>query len=108
LLRDNEDAVEADFHRYYNLDLAELYRGELSLRKVSNLIANLPTGSATWSAINDIPYGWTLTDLLIADLFHAFSGEPHPARPNGKKPAASRAKELAERLMQQRERLNQN
>lgn len=106
LLREHEDAVEADLQRYYNLDLAELYTGGLSLRRVSVLIANLPAGSAVWSALHNIPYGWTLTDLLLADLFHAVSGEAHPARPTGKKSNAERAKELAERLKAQKERLN--
>ena len=83
-----------------------MYVGGLSLRLLSVLINNLPAGSATWAVQNDIPYGWSLNDLLIADLFQAFTGEVHPARPTGKEKAESeRAKQLAERLLAQRDRL---
>ena len=98
--------MEADLQRYYQIDLSDLYHGKLSLRRLSVLVAYLPPGSATWAAQNDITFGWSLTDFLITDLFHATSGEPHPARPTGKEKAeANRAKELAERLLAQRERL---
>lgn len=46
-----------------------------------------------------------MADLLIADVFHALTGEAHPSRPNANSRRASRYAELAERLRAQRERL---
>jgi len=83
-----------------------LYLGELSLRRYSVLIHNLPPGSSVWAISNDIPLGWTMSDFLLADLFHAFSGEAHPARPTGKeKSAQARVKQVASKLLQQQQRL---
>lgn len=63
------------------MDLAELWRGGLSVRRLSVLISHLPEGSAVWSKRSDIPRGWTTQSWLMADLFQAMSGEAHPARP---------------------------
>lgn len=98
--------MEADLQHYYNIDIADLYVGKLSFRRLSVLLTYLPADSATWAVRNDIPHGWTLTDLLVTDLFQAFTGEVHPARPTGKEQAESeRAKQLAAQLLAQRERL---
>lgn len=43
-------------------------------------VEHLPPGSAVWAKEHGIPFGWSLTDVLLSDLFAAFSGEPHPAR----------------------------
>ncbi len=83
----------------------DLWRGGLSVRRLSVLLAYMPAGSAVWAAENDLPYGWTLTDLLLTDLFHATAGTPHPARP---KPRSKRkdGRSLIDRLRAQRERLS--
>ncbi len=51
------------------------------MRRLSVLIAQLPEGSATWAKRAQVPPGWTTQTWLLADLFHAMSGEKHPARP---------------------------
>ena len=38
-------------HRFYQLDLADMYRGELTVRKVSVLVSNLPRGAQVWAAV---------------------------------------------------------
>jgi hypothetical protein len=43
--------VEADLQRFYNMDLADMYRGTVTVRKVCVLVMNLPRGSATWQAL---------------------------------------------------------
>lgn len=84
----------------------DLWRGRLSLRRLSVLVAHLPVGSAVWALSADVPYGWTLTDTLLADVFHALSGEPHPLRPdNSKKVQAAKNDERIAKLKAQRERL---
>lgn len=100
------DALEADLQRVYGLDLLDLWRGKLSLRKLSVLVTHLPPGSAVWSAETDLDYGWTLTDILLTDLFHALTGETHPARPKAKKSKSSPStKDMRDALIAQRKRL---
>jgi hypothetical protein len=48
--------------------------------------------------------GWDLHAVLLADLFHAFTGKPHPSRPEPGKRA--RYSDLRRRLEAQRARLN--
>lgn len=59
------DVLEADFERVYNIDLLDVYRGNLPARKAANLAANLPAGSMLWQVM-DHPNSWTTTDHLIA------------------------------------------
>ena len=42
-------------------------------------IRYLPPASATLQALGGS--AWSTTDYLISDLFHAYAGKPHPARP---------------------------
>lgn len=81
------ETIEADFERYYQLDLLDHYRPgrRLSLRKIGVLISYLPPESATATAIRNAvaesgveePAGpkpdaskgqWDLTQLLLAQL----------------------------------------
>lgn len=48
--------------------------------------------------------GWDLTDYLLADVFHAMTGEPHPSRPEATS-RAERYRKLRARLEQQRARV---
>lgn len=64
-------------------------------------MAHLPLGSAVYTATGT-EEGWTLTDYLLADVFHALAGEAHPARPKEKKRARG---DVVARLMTQRARL---
>ncbi len=83
-----------------------MWRGRLSLRRLSVLVAHLPVGSAIWALSADVPYGWTLTDTLLADVFHTLSGEPHPLRPdNSKKVQAAKNDTRIAKLKAQRDRL---
>lgn len=76
------------------------------------LVANLPPGSAVWAAESGLPPGMTPTDYLLADVFHALAGEPHPLRQtraaepgDAPRPARSQHEELAAKLRAQRARL---
>jgi hypothetical protein len=80
-----------------------LWRGGLSLRRLSVLVAHLPPDSAVYALRHSIPAGWGLTEFLLTDLYAAFTGQEHPARP--KPESGSRASDLAARLKAQRERL---
>lgn len=82
-----------------------MWRGEESVRHVAALVENLPPEAAVWRGSREAPtWALTPTDVLLMDVYHALTGEPHPSRP---KPARStqRAAEVAARLRAQRERL---
>ncbi|QDH92459.1 tail assembly chaperone [Gordonia phage Dmitri] len=61
--------VEADLLRFYNVDLLDLWRGRLSLRRLSTLLLHLPKDSALAIATNGGTSPWSLTDILLADLW---------------------------------------
>lgn len=83
------------------MDLGDLWRGRLSLRRLSVLVEHLPSGCATRAAIDGFGFGWTEDSYLLADVFHAVAGMEHPARPKPPK----RNDDLVARLKAQRERL---
>jgi len=104
LLRDDADVVEADLQRFYGVDLAAYWRGELSLRRLSVLVSRLPADSATARKHADVNPDWTVEAILIADLWAAWTGKPHPALPKPKS-ASTRYASLRARLEEQRARL---
>lgn len=96
--------------RFYGVDLAGLWTGELSLRRLSVFIANLPIDSAVWAVENGLPMGATPTDVLLADIFQAVTGQVHPLRPVSTAPssaAKTRHESMAARLRAQRVRVAQ-
>jgi hypothetical protein len=48
LVRTRYEAVEADFQRFYGIDLGELWTGELGPRRAARLASQLPPGSAIY------------------------------------------------------------
>lgn len=100
------DVVEADLQRFYGVELAGYWRGELSIRRLSVLIHHLPPESACARQLSKAETGWDVHAYLLADLYHAFTGSAHPARP---KPEAasksSRYAQLRKALEAQRERV---
>ncbi|CAM3624598.1 hypothetical protein GCM10009799_05930 [Nocardiopsis rhodophaea] len=94
MIRTHPDAVEADLARYYRIELADLWRGRLTLRRLAVLVRHLPTDSATYRALGGD--GWTLGNYLQADLVHAMTGQPHPADPRVKQAEDEKRARLAE------------
>ncbi|GAA3473884.1 hypothetical protein GCM10018965_084370 [Nonomuraea roseola] len=66
-LGEHFDAVEADLHRYYQIDLLDLYRGKLSVRKLIALLSGLPRGSALHIATEGDAATWSTSDYLLAN-----------------------------------------
>jgi hypothetical protein len=61
------EAVEADIAHYYpGRSVAQFWRGEMTLRALRVLVANLPPDSATTRAIRG--HAWTDRDYMLADL----------------------------------------
>lgn len=50
-------------------------------------------------------HGWTPTVAMLADIFHALTGEPHPAAPKPQTGPKQDVSALAARLKEQRERI---
>jgi len=76
--------------QYHHLDYRDRDRFDaygrrvLTIRRIANLIKFLPPDSATAIACGGS--GWTSLHGLVADVFHAITGSPHPARPKAEKP----------------------
>lgn len=62
--------MEADFQRYYGLDLLDFYRGKLSVRKTAVLALKLPQGAETWRELGG-PMAWTPEMFMGAAAVHA-------------------------------------
>lgn len=85
LLREHPDVVEADLSRYHHIDYRDRWRRDeagcrrLTFRMIAVRVRHLPPDSATARALNGP--GWSLTDYLLGDVFHAVAGKRHPERP---------------------------
>jgi hypothetical protein len=84
-LRAHPEAVEADLHRYYQIDLADHWRRvdgrrALSLRKLRVLIRHLPTDSALATAENGGKPIHNQDTILLAEIATAtaHAKKPHP------------------------------
>lgn len=68
VLTQHWDLIEADLHRYYHLDLLDLFRpGRLSWRKLDVLLKHLPTDSAAARAIAGTERDpWGTSEHLLA------------------------------------------
>jgi hypothetical protein len=66
-------------------------------------VRHLPPESATARHYNPEAIGWDVTSYLVSDLYHALTGEQHPARPT-REAKRSRYADLRARLEAQRAR----
>ena len=80
--------VEADLQRYYRIDLGDLFRGRLSLRRLGVLVAALPPESATMSALaplvadvepdpDRVPRQWSTDQHLLANVADGIGALTH-------------------------------
>lgn len=81
---EHEDLVEADFQRIYHLDYRDVYRpgggsSRLTLRRFSNLLANLPPESLFMSEVELRP-PMSETSLAVMDIWEALQGKQHPRK----------------------------
>jgi hypothetical protein len=101
--------VEVDLSRYHQIDYRDRWRFDengarkLTLRMIAVRVKHLPADSATAKATGGT--GWTLTDHLLADVFHATGGNPHPWKPKQAKGSdPERAKRVRAAKARARER----
>lgn len=62
--------------RYYRLDLADVWRGHMTFRRLRALIEHLPADSALFYSIADVDEnrrGWSLSDLLLGSAVDALN-----------------------------------
>lgn len=112
LIRDHPGAVEADLSRYHGCSLVDFERGRLTLWQVWVRLQHLPLESATARA-QGYGDGWEIQTYLVADIYAALAGKPHPADPRTARAERERLKEkrrrvdeLAEFERERRERLS--
>jgi len=108
-LRDHPGAVESDLSQYHNIDIRDRWvfdeygRRKLTLHMIFVRLWHLPHDSATKIALGS--NGWSIGDYLLADNFHAATGNPHPARPKPEQSnGADRAKAVARARKRKAER----
>ena len=65
-------ALETDL-LCYGVDLLDLYRGELSLRRVCALVEHLPPDAAVWRVLGP-DAGWTRAEVLAAAMERRLTG----------------------------------
>lgn len=63
-------ALEFDLHRYCGLDLADMYRGTITTRKVAVLLEYLPPDSAVRRRVGG-EGSLTIQEHALRNLFHA-------------------------------------
>ena len=105
------DALEADFQRFYQLDIAELYGGCMPVRRAANLAGNLPPGAACWAALG-VDAAWEQHSHILADLYDAIAQiagakgvkYPRPADARKRREREDRAAQRALRRMKRRKR----
>lgn len=66
LLKDHGEAIEADLLREYGVDLLDLWRGRLSLRRVKVLVAGLSQDARLRREVSGPDADWNLTAHLLA------------------------------------------
>ena len=106
--------MEADLQRFYQVDLADMYRGRVSPRKIAVFAVNLPRGSAVGqhmggaSAVTDeVDALWSVEHALFL-VAHAQGGgkgkEParreYPPAAHEQQAKEQKALSRAERFMQ--------
>lgn len=104
LLREHGEAVEADFQRYYGIDLAGLWRGEITPRRVMVLAKNLPYGAQTWIAAGT-DNAWTPETHLLSHVAFLLEGANwQRGGGKGKSPKPMETPGEAKRTQEKRER----
>ncbi len=108
------DEIEADLAQFYNgLELADFYRGTLSIRRLGVLVRQLPVRSRLVTALNDGQPKWTTVEHLLADIWAVLVkllGDPkkvpenidHPVRAEMKARAIALAKEALKAMFLKR------
>lgn len=62
------------------MDLLDVYRGTLSVRRLGVLVRQLSVTSSLVRALNDGRPQWSTTDHLLADLWGLWAKQDHPHR----------------------------
>lgn len=72
-MREHGEALEADFARYYQRDLLDLWRGTMTPRKAATLAVALPMGSAVWIAAGS-DAAWSQETHMLAGVTDILAG----------------------------------
>jgi hypothetical protein len=103
--------VEADLHRFYQVDLVDMYRGSLTVRKVAVLVLNLPRGAQTWTALggasaisSETEAGWIVEHALYAIAHQQAKGSGKGPEMRPYPPGLEEMAEKARKTMSRAER----
>lgn len=91
MLAEHGTKLEADFQRFYHLDLADLYRGTLGARKAAVLAVHLPPESAVMRAEGG-DGALTISEHMLRGLQYTLEMQMYQnAGGKGKKPQEPKA-----------------
>lgn len=77
-IREHATTVLADLRREYNVDLLDLWRGQLSFYELCAYLAGLPPETQTFHIMSGLPdevQGWGLVPQLLGALVDAVRGQ---------------------------------
>jgi hypothetical protein len=101
--------VERDLSRFHHVRYSDRWRVDeygvplLTLREIWVRINDLPGNSAIAAHENNGTPRWGVTEHLLADIWQALSGQPHPSRPKTTaRQAITAARRRATRRVQDR------
>ena len=113
LIRDHEDKVEADLSQYHHVRYTDRWRFDdqgqrrLTLREIAVRLYDLPERSQVRRLYTGGDPQWGITDYLLADMIHVWTGKAHPARPDPAKVHKTSAGEKQRREQVRRKRIAQ-
>lgn len=90
LLREIPDKVERDLRRFCHVRYSDRWRYDaagtplLTLREIWVLICDLPGSAAIVAHENGGVPRWGTVEHLLADIWGALAGQPHPGRPKSR------------------------
>lgn len=76
--------MEADWQHYYQLNLVDFHRREITLRRAIVLTMRLPAGAQVWQETGG-PLAWTTDHYFLARIFHTGNVANWQRTENGRK-----------------------
>jgi hypothetical protein len=106
LVRTRYEAVEADFQRFYGIDLGELWTGEMGPRRAARLASQLPPGSAIYRSEGLDAQVYSLEAQLLRTLINMKIEKKHERIPTADEAMKRAQKE--DQIKQRREIMGRN
>lgn len=81
LLDQFEDDVASDLRRFWGVDYAQRWAGDLTLRRIWTYVRRSAPTSCIALADNGGKHVWTEPDFILSGIYQALTGQMYPGRP---------------------------